>query len=206
MTHGTPTALTPQLMALMTAANLAPEWFNYRLDGVQTGYFQPKLLGNSVIEGENAEVPLTQASCITCHSVSSVKNDGTDGITLLTSNPSGLRRRCHRALGSCATLFGRSPRRASKVRSSHARALEQKARRHTRRYSASRWTAAILTRIAAGFREMVETAAIVAKPHRVRAQFDDEIMQFRGRHERLDVVPAGPARPLGIAEDLAAAA
>ncbi len=88
-THGTPTALTPQLTAIMTAANLAPEWFNYRLDGVQTGFFQPKLLGNSVIEGENAGVPLTQASCITCHSVSSVKNDGTDGITLLTSNPTG---------------------------------------------------------------------------------------------------------------------
>jgi hypothetical protein len=79
VTHGTPTALTPQLSALMTAANLAPEWFNYRLDGVQTGFFQPKLLGNSIIEGENAGVPLTQASCITCHSVSSVKNDGTDG-------------------------------------------------------------------------------------------------------------------------------
>jgi hypothetical protein len=89
VTHGTPTALTPQLTALMTAANLAPEWFNYRLDGVQTGFFQPKLLGNSIIEGENAGVPLTQSSCITCHSVSSVKNDGTDGITLLTSNPVG---------------------------------------------------------------------------------------------------------------------
>jgi hypothetical protein len=89
VTHGTPTLLTPQLAALMTAANLAPEWFNYRLDGVQTGYFLPKLLGNSVIEGENAGVPLNQASCITCHSVSSVKNNGTDGITLLTSNPVG---------------------------------------------------------------------------------------------------------------------
>lgn len=90
VTHGADTALTPQLKALMTAANLAPEWYNYRLDGVQTGFFQPKLLGNSIIEGENAGVPLTQASCITCHSVSSVKSDGTDGITLLTSNPVGL--------------------------------------------------------------------------------------------------------------------
>jgi hypothetical protein len=42
-----------------------------------------------MIEGENAGVPLTQASCITCHAVSSVKNDGTDGITLLNSNPVG---------------------------------------------------------------------------------------------------------------------
>lgn len=89
VTHGNPTALTPQLKALMTAANLGPEWFNYRLDGVQTGFLQPKLLGNSIIEGENAGVPLTQSSCITCHSVSSVKNDGTDGLTLLNSNPVG---------------------------------------------------------------------------------------------------------------------
>lgn len=88
-THGANTQLTNQLAALMYSANLAPEWFNYRLDGVQTGFYNPKLLGNSIIEGENAGVPLTQASCITCHSVSSVKSNGTDGITLLTSNPVG---------------------------------------------------------------------------------------------------------------------
>jgi hypothetical protein len=74
---------------MMTAANLAPEWYNYRLDGAQTGFFSPKLLGNSIIEAENAGVPLTQSSCITCHAVSSVKSDGTDGITLLTTNPVG---------------------------------------------------------------------------------------------------------------------
>jgi hypothetical protein len=90
VTHGANTRLTDRLAALMYAANLSPEWFNYRLDGVQTGFLAPKLLGNSIIEGENANVPLTQASCITCHSVSSVKSDGTDGITLLTSNPVGL--------------------------------------------------------------------------------------------------------------------
>jgi hypothetical protein len=89
VTHGAATRLTDRLAALMYAANLAPEWLNYRLDGVQTGFFKPKLLGNSIIEGENANVPLTQASCISCHAVSSVKSDGTDGITLLTSNPVG---------------------------------------------------------------------------------------------------------------------
>ncbi len=89
VTHGANTRLTNRLAALMYAANLAPEWLNYRLDGVQTGFFKPELLGNSIIEGENAAVPLTQASCITCHSVSSVKSDGTDGITLLNSNPVG---------------------------------------------------------------------------------------------------------------------
>jgi len=90
VTHGADTKLTPQLAALMAAADLAPEWYNYRLDGVQTDFFKPKLLGNSIVEAENAGIPLTQSSCITCHSVSSVKSDGTDGITLLTSNPVGL--------------------------------------------------------------------------------------------------------------------
>jgi hypothetical protein len=75
---------------MMDAANLAPVWKNYRLDGVQTDYLAPKLLGNSIIEGENAGVPLTQSSCISCHAASAVKNDGTDGITLLNSNPVGL--------------------------------------------------------------------------------------------------------------------
>ena len=90
VTHGkNPTQLSQKLSRLMDAANLAPEWRNYRLDAVQTDFLVPKLLGNSVIEGENAGVPLTQASCITCHAVSSVNNMGTDGITLLNSNPVG---------------------------------------------------------------------------------------------------------------------
>lgn len=93
VTYGANTWLTNRLRVLMSAANLAPEWFNYRLDGVQVGFFRPKLLGNSVIEGENAGVPLTQSSCITCHAVSSVKSNGTDGITLLTSNPVGFPKR-----------------------------------------------------------------------------------------------------------------
>jgi hypothetical protein len=90
VTHGkNPTQLSQKLARLMDAANLAPEWRNYRLDAVQTDFLVPKLLGNSVIEGENAGVPLTQSSCITCHAVSSVNNMGTDGITLLNSNPVG---------------------------------------------------------------------------------------------------------------------
>ncbi len=87
------TQLTARLTKLMQDANLAPEWFNYRLDGVQTRYVnengKPTLLGNSIIEGENAGVPLGQASCISCHAVSSINSDGTDGITLLNSNPVG---------------------------------------------------------------------------------------------------------------------
>ncbi len=77
----------------MDAANLAPEWYNYRLDAVQTEYFRPKLLGNSVIEGENVGMNLKQASCISCHAISSVENNGTDGINILaalTTPPVGL--------------------------------------------------------------------------------------------------------------------
>src|SRR5207249_10765499 len=62
-------------------------------DGTQVDFVnngKPTLLGNSIIEWENAGVPLTQASCITCHDVSSInKQNGTDGSTLLTSNPVG---------------------------------------------------------------------------------------------------------------------
>jgi hypothetical protein len=92
-TKGAFTALTPQLQGLMNDANLAPEWKNYRLDGVQIRFVdsnnKPTLLGNSIIEGENVGMNLKQSSCISCHSLSSVKKDGTDGITLLTNNPVG---------------------------------------------------------------------------------------------------------------------
>jgi hypothetical protein len=78
------TQQTLALKALMQAANLAPEFYNYRMDGVQTTFGtaqNPTLLGNSIIEGENVGMKTGTASCITCHSVSSIKKDGTDGIT-----------------------------------------------------------------------------------------------------------------------------
>jgi len=84
------TQQTAALQGLMKQANLAPEWFNYRLDGAQTDFgtaAAPTLLGNSVIEGDNVGMDLKQASCITCHSVSSIKNDGTDGIVTLGGMP-----------------------------------------------------------------------------------------------------------------------
>jgi hypothetical protein len=73
----------------MKAANLAPEFSNYRLDGAQidftTSSGAPTYLGNSIIEGENVGMTYNTASCVTCHSVSSIKNNGTDGITVLAS-------------------------------------------------------------------------------------------------------------------------
>lgn len=92
-TSGAFTALTPQLASLMNDAHLASEWKNYRLDGVQIRFVgldgKPTLLGNSIIEGENVGMNLKDSSCISCHALSSVKKDGTDGITLLTNNPVG---------------------------------------------------------------------------------------------------------------------
>ncbi len=87
---------TAALAALMQQAGLPPEFLNYRLDGVQTDFANPNgkptLLGNSIIEGENVGMPNDSASCITCHSVSSTKNNGMDGIYLLAhtlGNPVG---------------------------------------------------------------------------------------------------------------------
>jgi hypothetical protein len=77
----------------MAAANLAPEWKNYRLDGVQiffTDGLDPTLLGNSMIEGENTGIPLKESSCITCHALSSIEIDGSDGIQFrIGNNPVG---------------------------------------------------------------------------------------------------------------------
>jgi hypothetical protein len=87
-----PTRLTDRLEKLMDAANVPADFRNYRLDGVQvlfTDNLKPTLLGNSIIEGENANVPLKESSCISCHAVSSVKNDGTDGTQFLNVNPVG---------------------------------------------------------------------------------------------------------------------
>jgi len=90
------TSQSPAIQYLMKQANLASEFSNYRLDGVQvdftTANAAPTLLGNSIIEGENAGLKRDQASCITCHSVSSIKNDGTDAFGAvfinLVSDPS----------------------------------------------------------------------------------------------------------------------
>jgi hypothetical protein len=88
------TQLTSTLTGWMQQAGLASEFLNYRLDGVQTTFTDPAspdasptILGNSIIEGENVGMHDNSASCITCHSVSSIKNDGTDGITLLGTPP-----------------------------------------------------------------------------------------------------------------------
>jgi hypothetical protein len=79
---GAPTKQSPALAALMKQANLASEWSNYRLDGVQVDFLdangKPTRLGNSIIEGDNAGNPqaMKVASCITCHNLSSINAQG----------------------------------------------------------------------------------------------------------------------------------
>jgi hypothetical protein len=86
------TQQTAALQSLMSQANLAPEFLNYRLAGVQTDFFEadgktPTYLGNSIIEGENVGMTMNQASCITCHSISSIKKDNTDGFSTFLNLP-----------------------------------------------------------------------------------------------------------------------
>src|SRR4029434_8206777 len=80
--NGRDTKLSRKLEQLMDAANLAPECKNYRLNGVQTDYFSPQNMINSVIEGANASITAHQAACITCHDLSWVNRHGTDRVIL----------------------------------------------------------------------------------------------------------------------------
>lgn len=83
------TQVTEKLAGMIKQAGLATEFLNYRLDGVQTKFTtangNPTYLANSIIEGENVGMAKNTASCITCHSVSSIENNGTDGITKLAN-------------------------------------------------------------------------------------------------------------------------
>lgn len=78
---GANTQLTQALTILMSAAQLQPEWKNYRLDGVQVDFTKGgknTLLGNSIIEGDNAGTPtqMRKSSCITCHHRSAIDKNG----------------------------------------------------------------------------------------------------------------------------------
>jgi hypothetical protein len=73
-TSGAATQLNPSLSDLTTQANLAPEWKNYRLDGVQIDYLdadgKPTRLGNSIIEGDNAGNPAKMNESLLLHHLS----------------------------------------------------------------------------------------------------------------------------------------
>jgi hypothetical protein len=70
---------SPALAAMMTNAGIAAVWQNYCLKGSQVTFgtaAKPSLLGNSVIEAINADVPISSSSCISCHRVASFAADG----------------------------------------------------------------------------------------------------------------------------------
>jgi hypothetical protein len=68
------------LLEHFNAEGLSPVWRNYCLKGTQTNYITntgtPTLLGNSVIEGRNAGVPVAQSSCMTCHAAAGFNSKG----------------------------------------------------------------------------------------------------------------------------------
>jgi hypothetical protein len=70
--------VSQDLVAMMKAANMGPEWQNYRLTGSQTDFVDSMgrvlVLGNSEIEGELGI--MTTSSCISCHSRATVDGKG----------------------------------------------------------------------------------------------------------------------------------
>lgn len=90
-----PCEKTPQLLAMIEAAGIDKVWLNYCLKGSQITFIQgatgstPTLLGNSVIERINADLPLTRSSCISCHSYASFDKDGAPNGKALDENPIG---------------------------------------------------------------------------------------------------------------------
>ncbi len=87
---------TPALQQLMTAAHLSPAWANYCLKGTEVDFTAPDgtpyALGNTVVEGINANVSVAGASCITCHAYASYGSGGTptaSALAMLAYNAQG---------------------------------------------------------------------------------------------------------------------
>ncbi len=73
-------AKSPALGQMMSAGKLAPQFANYCMTGTQTSYgsaANPTLLGSPIIEPLNANVPLAQSSCISCHYNAAFNQTGT---------------------------------------------------------------------------------------------------------------------------------
>ncbi|MFC3580317.1 hypothetical protein [Sphingomonas hylomeconis] len=87
-------AKTPQVAALLGAAQLDRVWNHYCLKGSQVTFTQPDgktpvLLGNSMIEAIAADVPIAQSSCQTCHAVASFDKNGQPNFNALGQSPIG---------------------------------------------------------------------------------------------------------------------
>ena len=89
-------AKSSQLEALMSKANLAPQWRHYCLKNTEVDFTAsdgtPYALGNSVIEGITGNGTVAASSCITCHSYASFGSQGTPtsaATNILPYNPTG---------------------------------------------------------------------------------------------------------------------
>lgn len=79
--------------AILQNAGIDPIWSNYCLKGSQVSFVKtdgtPIRLGNSVIEPLNADVPISQSSCITCHGYASFDRAGKRNGRALGLNATG---------------------------------------------------------------------------------------------------------------------
>jgi hypothetical protein len=78
--------------AMLDNAGIDPIWNNYCLKGSQVTFVQDgqaTLLGNSVIEPLNADVPIKNSSCITCHGYASFNVTGRGNIAQIFAKPTG---------------------------------------------------------------------------------------------------------------------
>jgi hypothetical protein len=87
-------AKTAQVAALLKAAGLDQVWSHYCLKGSQVTFTRgggntPVLLGNSVIEAINADVPIAKSSCQSCHFVASFDASGAPNFPALDTSPIG---------------------------------------------------------------------------------------------------------------------
>lgn len=75
---------TPALLAIMRNAGDDPVWENYCLKGSQATFVDSKgkatILGDSVVERINANIPVAKSSCITCHAYASFDKNGNFGL------------------------------------------------------------------------------------------------------------------------------
>ena len=76
-------AKTAALEAMLKAAGLPDAWRHYCLKGTQVDYVRADgsdvLLGNSVIERINSNVPVVRSSCMTCHAAAAFDRAGAPG-------------------------------------------------------------------------------------------------------------------------------
>jgi hypothetical protein len=80
---------TPALLAMMRNAGDDPVWENYCLKGSQATFVDSNgkatILGDSVVERINANIPIAKSSCITCHAYASFDKNGNFGLISTTT-------------------------------------------------------------------------------------------------------------------------